>query len=80
MAAKQKNPLYVVTEKGNTVEEASSIIDLLVKKLNLGPALDVLNQIFQILLEAVEDYPTFIKVKEFIDMVVGRLQSFTKFA
>lgn len=72
--AKEKNPLYVVTKKGNVVEEATSIVDALIKKLNLGPAIKILNDLFKLLLDMVKDYPTFIKIKEFIDSIMAKIE------
>ena len=77
--AKPKNPLYVVKKKSNVVEEASGLVDLIVKKLNMEPAIQILNNIFQLLLGMVQDYPTFKAIKEVIDLLVGKLQLFTKF-
>lgn len=72
---KNKNPLYVV--KGKTVLEASGIVDLLVKKLNLEPALEILNKVLAFLLAQVKDYPTFLFVKKFVDQIVGLIHSAT---
>ena len=80
MASKNiKNPLYVVTKKGSVVEEATSLIDLLVKKFNLRPVVEFFNWLFRALLDQVKDYPTFIAVKNFIDTVMKRLQLFLSY-
>lgn len=76
MAKKTKNPLYVVTQKGSVVEEAAGFIDLLIKKFNLAPVINFFNWLFKALLEQVEDYPTFIAVKNFIDRVMKRFRLF----
>lgn len=73
---KNKNPLYVV--KGKEVQEASSIFDLVVKKLNLEPAINILRNIFHLLLEQVENFAMFKAVKEFMDQVVQRIQELGK--
>lgn len=73
---KNKNPLYVV--KGKEVQEASSIFDLVVKKLNLEPAINILRNIFHLLLEQVENFAMFKAVKEFMDQVVQRIQDLGK--
>ena len=78
--AKKKNPLYVVTKKGNVVEEASSLLDVVIKKLNLTPIIDFINQMIQMILGMVKDYPTFLAAKKFIDLLIGRLELFVKFA
>jgi hypothetical protein len=75
---KKKNPLYVV--KGNDVQEANGVFDLLMKKLNLEPLLSILKNLFEMLLEMVSSYSMFVVVKEFIDHVVARLELFQKFS
>lgn len=62
---KTKNPLYVV--KGKDVQEASSIFDLVVKKFNLEPVIQVIQNILKMLLEQVKSYPMFVAVKQYID-------------
>ena len=73
---KNKNPLYVV--KGKEVQEASSIFDLVVKKLNLEPVINILRNIFHLLLEQVENFAMFKAVKEFMDQVVQKIQDLGK--
>ena len=73
---KNKNPLYVV--KGKEVQEASSIFDLVVKKLNLEPAINILRNIFHLLLEQVENFAMFKAVKEFMDQVFQKIQDLGK--
>ena len=75
---KKKNPLYVV--KGNDVEAAESILDLLVKKFNLEPLVSVLKNLIEMLLEMVQSYAMFKVVKDFVDHLVKRLELFQKFA
>lgn len=76
---KKKNPLYVVTKKGSVVEEATNRFDALVKKFNLTPVLEMLNMLIEWLLEQVKDYPTFMAIKKFIDLMVGRVELLVKF-
>lgn len=73
---KNKNPLYVV--KGKEVQEASSIFDLVVKKLNLEPAINILRNIFHLLLEQVENFAMFKAVKEFMEQVFQKIQDLGK--
>jgi hypothetical protein len=73
---KNKNPLYVVS--GQEVEEANGLVDFLVKKLTLEPASNFLNMIFDLLLSQVDSYPVFIAVKEFIDLVMKRIELFQR--
>lgn len=73
---KNKNPLYVV--KGKDVLEANSLFDLVVKKFNLGPMIRILQNIFQILLEQVENFAMFKVVKGFIDQIAEQIQALGK--
>jgi hypothetical protein len=69
---KNKNPLYVI--KGKDVQEASSIVDLVIKKFNLEPAINILRNLFYLLLEQVETFAAYQAVKGFIDDVLRRLR------
>ena len=73
---KNKNPLYVV--KGKDVLEASSLFDLIVQKFNLAPMIRILQNIFQILLEQVQNFAMFKAVKGFIDQIVEQIQGLAK--
>lgn len=68
---KQKNPLYLV--KGQTVHPTKSLWEYVVIKFNLRPILNILNQIFQFILEQVKDYPSFVTAKNFVDQFINRL-------
>lgn len=68
---KNKNPLYVV--KGKTVLEAQGVFDMLVKKLNLEPVLKLIMSLARMLLEQVNNYPTFAFVKNLIDELMGKV-------
>ena len=76
MKQKAKNPLYVV--KDQNVEQANGLLDFVVKKLNLEPVIEFLNSIFNILLEQVNTYPLFKAFKQFVDLVVKKLELFQK--
>lgn len=73
---KKKNPLYVV--KGKDVHEASSLVDLVIKKFNLEPAINIIRNIFYLLLEQVENFAMFQAVKGFIDEVIQRIRDLGK--
>lgn len=75
---KNKNPLYVV--KGKDVEEASGLVDMLVKKLNIQPLIDLLKLVFQMILDQVDTYPKLKAAHDFINMVVARLSLFKNFS
>ena len=74
MKNKIKNPLYVV--KGDQVEEASGLLDLVIKKLNLQPFMDLLQQLFKMLLEQVDSYPKLKAIHDFFETLVARLALF----
>lgn len=75
---KKKNPLYVV--KGTDVEEASGLVDMLVKKFNLEPLISMLKNLIEMLSEMVSSYAMFKVVKDFVDQVVARIELFQKFS
>jgi hypothetical protein len=56
---KKKNPLYVVTGEGKTVEEAANVLDVLVKKLGLEGLVAFLKQMIEILGENIKSYAAF---------------------
>jgi hypothetical protein len=67
---KTKNPLYVV--KGKDVQEANNIFDLVIKKFNLEPVMQFLQNIFKMLLAQATSYPVFLVVKKYIDEVMAK--------
>ena len=73
---KTKNPLYVV--KGKDVQEASSVIDLVIKKFNLEPVIKILNNIFQMLLDQVKTFAMYKAVKQYIDDMVEAMLSLAR--
>jgi hypothetical protein len=73
---KNKNPLYVV--KGKEVQEASSVFDLVIKKFNLGPAINILKNLFYFLVEQVENWATYQVVKNFIDEFIEKVRYLVK--
>ncbi|MGE3611579.1 MAG: hypothetical protein AB7I27_18455 [Bacteriovoracaceae bacterium] len=76
---KNKNPLYVV--KGKEVLEAKGVLDLLIKKFNLEPLVLFLSNLMKLLLEQIQNYPTFLVVKSKMDELLATLVALkTKFA
>jgi hypothetical protein len=65
---KNKNPLYVV--KGNNVQEAKNFVDLILKKFNLEPAVEILTNIFKMLLAQITSYPMLVAVKNILDQLM----------
>ncbi|MBY0515852.1 MAG: hypothetical protein K2P81_03010 [Bacteriovoracaceae bacterium] len=68
---KNKNPLYVV--KGKNVEQAANFFDMLLKKFDLEPVFNFLQQIFAMLLQQVQNYPMFLVIKGYIDQLFVQL-------
>jgi hypothetical protein len=66
-----KNPLYVV--KGKNVMEAKGLFDLVVKKLNLEPLVEVLKSLLKMLLEQVKSYHMLLIVKTMIDEYMKKI-------
>lgn len=67
---KNKNPLYVV--KGKEVQEAKDILDLVIKKLNLEPVVQFLQNMLKLILENIKSYPTFVAMKNLLDELIVR--------
>ncbi|MAX66128.1 MAG: hypothetical protein QF441_10735 [Bacteriovoracaceae bacterium] len=78
MKNKNQNPLYVV--KKDHVEAADNLIDLLIKKFNLGPLLEILQSIIVMLIENVKNYAAFLVLKEFIEFMLNKLELFRKYS
>jgi hypothetical protein len=65
---KTKNPLYVV--KGKDVQEASNLFDLVIKKFNLEPMIEVFQNILRMLLEQIKSYPSLMVIKKILDELI----------
>jgi hypothetical protein len=68
--SKSKNPLYVV--KGKDVQEASDVLDLIVKKLGLESVVQFLQSMLKMILENIKSYPTFLAMKTLLDDLMTR--------
>ena len=64
-----KNPLYVVTNSGSTVEQAANIFDAVVKKLGLVPVVEFFHDF---LIWLFEQFNSFIG----LEFITGVLDSF----
>jgi hypothetical protein len=64
---KTPNPLYVVSKNKKDVEEASNLLDLILKKTGVDKVIPVLETILSLILSQVETYPIFIEVKKMFD-------------
>ena len=70
---KSTHPLYVVRNNGVDVEEASGILELILKKTGLDKMIPILESFVQILLAQVESYALFIEAKKIIDQVFNKV-------
>lgn len=77
MKKKIENPLYVV--KGDSVEEATGVLDMLVKKFNLEPVFDFFMQVIKMILENVKSYAAIAMINELMEEFMARLELFKKF-
>lgn len=68
---KKTNPLYVVTNKGQDVQEAQGLFDALIKKFHLRPFIDLFSdlwlELIEQLMQMVNNYSMFLIVKTMID-------------
>ncbi len=76
--ANAKNPLFVVTNNGQDVEEAESLFDALIKKMGLEPILEFMNTIIQIIMEQVGGMVALELIRGFIDELVDALEKLLK--
>jgi hypothetical protein len=74
-----KNPLYVVKEEGNVVEEAFGFLDALIKKWDLEPMVELLKTIFLQILEMIKSYPLLVSAKELLDLFIAKIEMFKKY-
>ena len=73
-----KNPLYVVTNNGKDVQEATSFIDALVKRFGLDETIGLLESMLAELFEMVTSFAIFKVLQDFIDQIVEMLEMVTK--
>ena len=76
-----KNPLYVVTNNGKDVEQADSMWDAVVKRLNLQPAIDLLWTLLELLAKQVNSYAALVwlqkELERFNNTVDKLLKTYT---
>jgi len=76
--SKSTNPLYVVTNDGKDVEQAENFLDAIIKKFSLGPVLDFLNLIFQIIIDQFRGAVAMDLIKGIMDEFVDSLERVLK--
>lgn len=70
---KSSNPLYVVRKNGVDVEEASGIIELILKKTGMDKMIPILESIMQMLLSQIESWAVFVEVKKWFDEIFNKV-------
>lgn len=70
---KNSNPLYVVKKNGVDVEEASGVLDLILKKVGLDKMIPMVESFLKILLSEVGSYAIFIEVKKIMDQIFEKI-------
>lgn len=75
---KNKNPLYVVTNQGQDVQQAENLLDALIKKLGLEETIKTLEGLLGMMLEMVKSYAFFQVVQAWLDQLVAALEKFLK--
>ena len=78
MRKKNTNPLYVV--KGNQVEEANNLFQLVAKKLGVESFLEMVIDSFKTMLSEVQSYSTFMQIKNLFDVFMQRIELFRRFS
>ena len=76
MKKKKSNPLFVVKE--GTVEEAKNPFDFLIKKMGLGPVLDFLENMINILYSEVKDYVTLANMNKIFQDIIMKLEEYVQ--
>ena len=73
ISKKSSNPLYVVRKNGVDVEEASGILELILKKTGLDKLIPMMETFMHILLSQVENYAIFMEVKKILDQIFNKV-------
>lgn len=71
---KVTNPLFVVTNKGKDVEAAKGVCDAFIKKYNLGPSLQVLDNFLDFVMEQLNSFASLSGFKEVYDQFVAEIK------
>ena len=74
MSTKAKNPLFVVTNHGQDVEQAEGLFDAMIKKLGLEPLLEIFDEILEQLISACGNYGMIQVLSEWLEQVTEFLE------
>lgn len=71
---RKKNPLYVVTNQGKDVQEATGLLDMIVKKLGLEGVVELLEDLMASMMEMATSYAMFVSIKTFLDTIIHQIE------
>ena len=74
----KKNPLFVVTNNGQDVQEAEGLFDAMVKSFGLAPLIEFINTILQMISEQVGGTVALELARGFLDEVINILEKLLK--
>jgi hypothetical protein len=77
-ASRRKNPLYVVTNQGKVVEQATGPFDAMIKRFGLEPALKIINNLMEMLLAQVNSFPALVAFNNWLEQTIKSLELFAK--
>ena len=55
------------------MQEAKNLLDLVLKKLNLEPVVEIFSNILKMMLSQVTSYPMFLAVKSWFDQILTKI-------
>lgn len=74
----KKNPLFVVTNNGQDVEEAIGFVDAMIKKFGLEPIFEFMNTVLQMIMEQVGGLVALELARGFLDEMIDILERLLK--
>lgn len=70
---KKKNPLFVVTNQGKTVEQATGVLDALIKKLGLQPVISLIEMMIETVISSISSYASLVVANDFLEKLISQL-------
>jgi len=74
----KNNPLFVVTNNGQDVEQAETFFDALIKKFGLQPLVEFINTIIEMIMEQVGGMVALELIRGFLDEVIDAMERLLK--
>lgn len=75
---KSDNPLFIVTNKGQDVEQAEGLLDAMIKKYGIKPLIDLFSMLIDFIVANVKGHAAFTIVSGLVDDFVDGLESLLK--